>query len=77
MEYSSLKRAKAPHAVASRPAPPRPLSPAEQAAVAENRAFVMAHMPELADLVKAAYREGMIDGWRAVGNCRLLKKEPP
>lgn len=60
---------------AARPAaaPPRTLTDAERAAVAANKAFVEAHLPDLVPFVKELHAEGLIDGWRAVRHCRLLK----
>ena len=62
---------------ANAPAAGRPvvgLSDAERERVAANRAFVLEHMPELVDFIKALHAEGMIDGWRAVGNCATTKE---
>lgn len=53
--------------------PPHELSDAEREQVAENIAFVKAHLPELVPFVKDLHAEGLIDGWRAVRHCRLLK----
>lgn len=55
--------------------PPRALSAAEQARVAENRAFVLEHMPELAPLIKELHAAGFIPGWRSVENCELGSRE--
>lgn len=73
-EYAKLKGgATAPvSGVASgQPALPRPLSDAETDRVAENRAFVHEHLPELVPFIKDLHAEGLIDGWRAIGNCKL------
>lgn len=53
---------------------PRPLSDAERAKVAENKAFVETNLPDLIPFIKELHAEGMIDGWRAVQNCELLKR---
>lgn len=48
------------------------LSPEQLARVAENRAFVLEHMPELAQIVKDLHANGLIVGWRSVVRCSLL-----
>ena len=73
--YASIKgRASAPVAAAKVATPARTLSPAEIERVAENRAFVMQHMPELVDFIKELHGEGLIDGWRAVTHCTLIER---
>ncbi|MBI2307550.1 MAG: hypothetical protein HYU78_09620 [Rhodocyclales bacterium] len=72
--YARLKgSATAPAAPASRSAavPARELSDQEAQRVAENRAFVLEHLPELVPFIKDLHAEGLIDGWRAVRNCTL------
>lgn len=53
---------------------PRALTEGEAARVAENRAFVAEHLPEVVAGVKALYGEGLIEGWRAVACCRLFNE---
>jgi hypothetical protein len=61
-----------PGALWKRPPPPvkRPLkvlSAAESERVAENKAVVLKHMPELVPVIKELHEVGLIDGWRSVG----------
>lgn len=73
-DYARLKgnaTTQAPAATAHPSAPPRELTDAEQARVAENRAFVLAHLPELVHFIKDLHAVGYLDGWRAVENCKL------
>lgn len=65
-------RTVAPVALAPREA--RSLSESEVDLVAKNRAFVIEHIPEIVPLIKALHAEGLIDGWRAVQNCKLDPK---
>jgi len=51
----------------------RPLSAAQAARVAENKARVEAHLPEMLPFFKDLYAEGLIDGWRAVVSVRLIE----
>ena len=37
-----------------------------------RKVFVETHLPEAVPLIKALYAEGLIEGWRAVVDCRLL-----
>jgi hypothetical protein len=56
-------------ALPQRPAPPaalRPLSAVQAARVAENKALVEAHLPEMLPFFRDLYAEGLVDGWRAV-----------
>lgn len=43
-----------------------PLTTAQQARVAANRALVREYMPELVDEIKELHEMGLIDGWRDV-----------
>ena len=43
--------------------------------IAENKAFVREHMPELVGFIKALHAAGLIDGWRSVKSCRTLRNE--
>lgn len=71
-DYARLKGSAAATATAARqPSAPRALSEAEEERVAENRAFVLTHLPELVPFIKDLHAEGLIDGWRAVRNCTL------
>lgn len=51
---------------------PRDLSTAEMERIANNRAFVHEHLPELVPFIKGLHAEGLIDGWRTVVRCSLL-----
>lgn len=55
--------------------PPKPLTEQQKAIVAKNKAFVMEHMPEMKDFLGDLHKEGLIDGWRAVTNCRRLDEQ--
>lgn len=46
-----------------------------RAPVADNRAFVIEHMPELVDLIKELHAAGLIAGWRSVQNCKSLSRK--
>jgi hypothetical protein len=48
------------------------LSPAAQARAEQARDFVTEHMPDAVPLIRDLVREGLMPGWRAVQNCRLL-----
>lgn len=52
--------------------PPKPLSEADQQRVADNRAFVLEHIPDLVPIIKDLHAIGYIDGWRNVINCKLI-----
>lgn len=54
--------------------PLRTLSVAEQAKVAENRAAVHEHLPEMLPFIKELHEAGMIDGWRSVVKVELFKE---
>lgn len=58
--------------VASKPTVQRELSAAEAERVAVNCDFVLKNIPEAASFIKDLYAEGMIDGWRAVSNCKPI-----
>lgn len=51
----------------------RPLSADEAARVAENKARVERHLPEMLPFFKDLYAEGLIDGWRAVVSVRVFE----
>lgn len=44
----------------------RPLTPSQQAEIAERKALVEEHLPEGVVLIKQLFELGMIDGWRSV-----------
>lgn len=76
MSYASAKgRATQRPAEDQQRRPPKPLSEAEQERVAENRAMVIEHMPEVVDFIKALHAEGLIDGWRNLTNCKLIDRK--
>jgi hypothetical protein len=52
----------------------RELKPAEQEKVAQRKAAVYEHMPELVPIVKELHEAGMIDGWRSVSEVTLLRE---
>ncbi|OGT21498.1 MAG: hypothetical protein A2342_09495 [Gallionellales bacterium RIFOXYB12_FULL_54_9] len=54
--------------------PLRVLSAAEQAKVAENRAAVHEHLPEMLPFIKKLHEAGLIDGWRSVVKVELFKE---
>jgi hypothetical protein len=70
--YAALKGRAAPAAPAAQGKPAAELTPEQMAAVAENRAFVLEHMPEAVDFIKELHAAGLISGWRSVVQCRLL-----
>lgn len=73
-DYARVKGSAAAPATATRqPAAPRALSEAEEERVAENRAFILTHLPELVPFIKDLHAVGLVDGWRAVQNCRIEK----
>lgn len=57
------------------PSTAKKLSRAEIERVASNRDFVREHMPELVDLIRDLHAEGLIEGWRAVTNCKINERE--
>lgn len=73
-DYARIKGSAAPVTPARFVAPsaPRPLSEAERERVAENRAFVLEHLPELVPIIGELHQSGIVDGWRCVQNCRML-----
>lgn len=56
------------------PRPLRALSAAEQEKVAENRAAVHEHLPEMLPFIKELHEAGLIDGWRSVVKVELLQE---
>lgn len=72
MTYANKKGRATAATTPPKQAPP-PLSEADMARVAANRAFVKTHMPELVDKIRELVAMGLIDGWRAVNGCRLLE----
>ena len=73
--YAAQKGRAAPTAPVVKAATTRPLTPAEEARVAENRAFVIEHMPELLPMIRSMHAEGLIDGWRSIKSCRILSND--
>lgn len=55
--------------------PASELSDEEFQRTAENKAFVLEHMPELVDLIKELHAAGLIAGWRSVQNCKSLSRK--
>lgn len=55
--------------------PSSELSDEEIQRIAENKAFVREHMPELGDFIKALHAAGLIRGWRDVQNCKLINEK--
>ena len=51
---------------------PIPISPSEEARIAENKAFVLENMPDMLPFIRELHAEGLIDGWRAVTSCKLI-----
>lgn len=75
-DYARVKGSATAPAALERPptaAPVRELSDQETARVAENRAFVLEHLPEFAPFIRELHSIGYIDGWRAVQNCSLIE----
>lgn len=56
----------------SRPAPAKPLSEAEEARVADNKDFILAHMPEMLPIIRDLHADGLVDGRRNFVRCTLL-----
>lgn len=54
--------------------PLRPLNDAELATVAQNKALVCTHMPEMVPIIKELHECGLIDGWRSVVKVVVLKE---
>ena len=75
-DYASLKGRATPKAATSVRRDPPALRDAEATSVEANRQFVLEHLPELAPLVRALYAEGLIDGWRAVTQCKMNERTP-
>ncbi len=71
--YAAQKGRAAPVAQPAKIAQVRQLTEAEQARTAENRAFIIEHMPEAVQFIKDLHAEGLIEGWRAVINCNFTK----
>lgn len=62
-----------------RPSPPekrplRQLNPEELTAIAQTKALVHTHMPELVPIIKELHECGLINGWRNVGEVVLFKE---
>jgi hypothetical protein len=53
--------------------PLRQLNPVELETIAQTKALVHAHMPELVPIIKELHECGLIDGWRNVGEVVLFK----
>lgn len=71
--YAAQKGRAAPVAQPVTQAKARPLSPAEETRVAESRAAILEHMPEMLPIIRNLHAEGLIDGWRSVARCALLE----
>lgn len=64
--YAAQKGRAAPVAQPVHQAKQAPLSPAEEARIAETRAAILEHMPEMLPIIRNLHAEGLIDGWRSV-----------
>lgn len=74
MSYASTKGRAIQRPATDQPRrPQKPLSEAEQQRVAANRDFMVEHMPEAVQFIKELHAAGLIDGWRAVKNCKLIE----
>lgn len=51
---------------------PKPLTAAEELRVAEAKAFILEHMPEMLEIIRDHHAAGNIDGWRAIQSCRKI-----
>lgn len=71
--YAAQKGRAAPVAQPVHQAKRAPLSPADEARIAETRAAVLEHMPEMLLFIRNLHAEGLIDGWRSVTRCTLLE----
>lgn len=56
-------------------APLKELSDEEKEEIAQNRAFVQMYLPKAAADLRIFFEDGLLEGWRAVKNCRLLSEE--
>lgn len=70
--YAAQKGRAAPVAQPVHQAKQAPLSPAEEARIAETRAAILEHMPEMLPIIRDLHAEGLIDGWRSVKSFRLI-----
>jgi len=73
--YAAQKGRTAQSVRSTSPAAKKALTPADDAQVAENKQFILEHMPELLPMIRALHAEGLIDGWRAVKNCNLNERK--
>lgn len=55
-------------------AAPEPLTAAEDNRIIQNRDFVQEHLRDIVPLFRNLHAEGLIDGWRAITNCRLTQE---
>lgn len=55
------------------PAAPKPITTAEEERTAVNKQLILEHMPELLPMIRDLHAEGLIDGWRNICNCKLIK----
>lgn len=70
--YAAQKGRAAPVAKSATDTLPPPLTEAAEARIEANKGFVLNHMPELLQTIRALHADGMIDGWRSVLLCTLL-----
>lgn len=73
MSYAAQKGRATTTANPAAKAAPDPLTPAEDTRIAQNRAFVQEHLRDIVPLFRNLHAEGLIDGWRAITNCRLIE----
>lgn len=71
--YAAQKGRAAPALRSTSPAAPKALTPADDARVAENKQFILDHMPELLATIRDLHAEGLIDGWRNIVGCKTIK----
>lgn len=57
----------------SAPAALKPLSEAEEARVADNKDFILTHMPEMLPIIRDLLAADLVDGWRSIKTCNLIE----
>lgn len=73
--YAAQKGRAAPAAPEIKAAAPAPLTADDEARIADNRDFILEHMPEMLAIIRDHHAAGNIDGWRAIDACRLLNDD--
>lgn len=81
-EYARQRGREAPDSPVEQPArtkaiPLVPLTSADQARIASNRALVHEHLPEALPFIKELHELGMIPGWRAVEAVEVFPNSEP